>query len=87
MVLELKGCKGYKICVIINSFFVFLILNDSEIIDLLFFGGEYREIIGVFVGLMVLINLKVIRFVKVFVSVNVVIYNFIVIYSDKEGVI
>ena len=44
LALELKGRKGYKIRVITNSLPVFLILNDSETIDLLLLGGEYREV-------------------------------------------
>ncbi|HBL4823040.1 DeoR/GlpR family DNA-binding transcription regulator [Enterococcus faecium] len=50
LALELKGRKGYKIRVITNSLPVFLILNDSETIDLLLLGGEYREITGAFVS-------------------------------------
>ncbi|HFD3543039.1 TPA: DeoR/GlpR family DNA-binding transcription regulator [Enterococcus faecium] len=78
LALELKGRKGYKIRVITNSLPVFLILNDSETIDLLLLGGEYREITGAFVGSMASTNLKAIRFAKAFV---------IATYSDKEGVI
>ena len=79
LALELKGRKGYKIRVITNSLPVFLILNDSETIDLLLLGGEYREVTGAFVGSM--------RFAKAFVSANAVTHNSIATYSDKEGVI
>ena len=47
LALELKGRKGYKIRVITNSLPVFLILNDSETIDLLLLGGEYSDKEGV----------------------------------------
>ncbi|MDV5006622.1 DeoR/GlpR family DNA-binding transcription regulator, partial [Enterococcus faecium] len=87
LALELKGRKGYKIRVITNSLPVFLILNDSETIDLLLLGGEYREITGAFVGSMASTNLKAIRFAKAFVSANAVTHNSIATYSDKEGVI
>ena len=73
LALELKGRKGYKIRVITNSLPVFLILNDSETIDLLLLGGEYREVTGAFVGSMA--------------STNFVTHNSIATYSDKEGVI
>ena len=87
LALELKGRKGYKIRVITNSLPVFLILNDSETIDLLLLGGEYREITGAFVGSMASTNLKAMRFAKAFVSANAVTHNSIATYSDKEGVI
>lgn len=87
LALELKGRKGYKIRVITNSLPVFLILNDSETIDLLLLGGEYREVTGAFVGSMASTNLKAMRFAKAFVSANAVTHNSIATYSDKEGVI
>ena len=87
LALELKGRKGYKIRVITNSLPVFLILNDSETIDLLLLGGEYREITGAFVGSMASTNLEAMRFAKAFVSANAVTHNSIATYSDKEGVI
>ena len=87
LALELKGRKCYKIRVITNSLPVFLILNDSETIDLLLLGGEYREITGAFVGSMASTNLKAMRFAKAFVSANAVTHNSIATYSDKEGVI
>lgn len=79
--------KGHKIRVITNSLPVFLILNNSETIDLLLLGGEYREITGAFVGSMASTNLKAMRFAKAFVSANAVTHNSIATYSDKEGVI
>lgn len=87
LALELKGRKCYKIRVITNSLPVFLILNDSETIDLLLLGGEYREITGAFVGSMASTNLKAMRVAKAFVSANAVTHNSIATYSDKEGVI
>ncbi|WP_195914747.1 DeoR/GlpR family DNA-binding transcription regulator [Streptococcus salivarius] len=79
--------KGHKIRVITNSLPVFLILNNSETIDLLLLGGEYREVTGAFVGSMASTNLKTMRFAKAFVSANAVTHNSIATYSDKEGVI
>lgn len=79
--------KGHKIRVITNSLPVFLILNNSETIDLLLIGGEYREVTGAFVGSMASTNLKAMRFAKAFVSANAVTHNSIATYSDKEGVI
>ena len=79
--------KGHKIRVITNSLPVFLILNNSETIDLLLLGGEYREVTGAFVGSMASTNLKAMRFAKAFVSANAVTHNSIATYSDKEGVI
>ena len=66
---------------------MFLILNDSETIDLLLLGGEYREITGAFVGSMASTNLEAMRFAKAFVSANAVTHNSIATYIDKEGVI
>lgn len=77
--------KGHKIRVITNSLPVFLILNNSETIDLLLIGGEYREVTGAFVGSMASTNLKAMRFAKAFVGANAVTHNSIATYSDKEG--
>ncbi|MFS9004194.1 DeoR/GlpR family DNA-binding transcription regulator [Streptococcus salivarius] len=77
--------KGHKIRVITNSLPVFLILNNSETIDLLLIGGEYREVTGAFVGSMASTNLKAMRFAKAFVGANAVTQNSIATYSDKEG--
>ena len=83
----MKEKSSYEQKTTIRKNFVFLILNDSETIDLLLLGGEYREITGAFVGSMASTNLKAMRFAKAFVSANAITHNSIATYSDKEGVI
>src|SRR5574340_1053322 len=88
LALELKGRKGYKIRVITNSLPVFLILNDSETIDLLLLGGEYREITGSFVGSMASTNLKAMRFALTKALANLIAFKFVeAIEPTKDPVI
>lgn len=77
--------QSRNIRVVTNSLPVFLILNQSQTIDLLLIGGEYRDITGAFVGSMASNNLKTMRFSKAFVSANAVSNSAIATYSDVEG--
>lgn len=74
-----------KLRVVTNSLPVFHLLKDSNNIDLILIGGEYRDITGAFVGSTSIKSLSSLRFSKVFVSANAIRENAISTYSEEEG--
>ncbi len=77
----------HRIRVITNSLPIFDILKDSETIDLILLGGEYRPITGALVGNITQKSLENLSFSKSYVSTNGINHSSIATYSDGEGVI
>ncbi|AIG50708.1 TPA: DeoR/GlpR family DNA-binding transcription regulator [Streptococcus pyogenes] len=77
--------KNRQIRIVTNSLPVFNILQDSETIDLILIGGEYRSITGAFVGSLASQNISSLKFAKAFISCNGIYKNDIATYSETEG--
>lgn len=73
--------------VITNSFPIFTILKDSNSVDLILLGGEYRPVTGAFVGSITQKCVESLSFSKAFVSANGINTKKIATYSESEGLI
>lgn len=73
--------------IITNSLPVFNILKNSQTIDLILIGGEYREVTGAFVGSLAKDNLSKLKFSKAFTATNAVNKDNVATYSENEGTI
>lgn len=73
--------------IITNSLPVFNILKNSQTIDLILIGGEYREVTGAFVGSIARDNLSKLKFSKAFTATNAVNREHVATYSETEGAI
>lgn len=76
-----------KLRIITNSLPIFDILKDSNSVDLLLIGGEYRPITGAFVGSLASNNIESLVFSKAFISANAVYKDTVATYSESEGTI
>ncbi|MGT2807909.1 DeoR/GlpR transcriptional regulator [Streptococcus iniae] len=77
--------KKRHIRIVTNSLPVFQILQESETVDLILIGGEYRSITGAFVGSLAIQNMSSLKFAKAFISCNGVYKNDVATYSETEG--
>lgn len=71
--------------IITNSLPVFNILKQSETVDLILIGGEYRDITGAFVGRIASQMMSTLKFSKAFISCNGIFDNDIATYNEAEG--
>lgn len=71
--------------IVTNSLPVFDILKNSDSIDLILIGGEYRNITGAFVGSLTNQTISTLKFSKAFIGCNGIYQNDIATYNESEG--
>ncbi|MCK1198392.1 DeoR/GlpR family DNA-binding transcription regulator [Streptococcus uberis] len=71
--------------IVTNSLPVFDILKNSDSIDLILIGGEYRNITGAFVGSLTNQTISTLKFSKAFIGCNGIYKNDIATYNESEG--
>ncbi|MBJ8326041.1 DeoR/GlpR family DNA-binding transcription regulator [Streptococcus pacificus] len=80
-----KNLHQRNLRIITNSLPVFNILKDSQTVDLILLGGEYRDITGAFVGSFTNNYVKSLKFSKTFISANAIYKDRVATYSESEG--
>ncbi|MBJ8349713.1 DeoR/GlpR family DNA-binding transcription regulator [Streptococcus zalophi] len=80
-----RELRQRKLRIITNSLPVFNILKDSQSVDLILLGGEYRDITGAFVGSFANNYVKSLKFSKSFISANAIYKDRVATYSESEG--
>lgn len=71
--------------IVTNSLPIFDILKNSDSIDLILIGGEYRNITGAFVGSLTNQTISTLKFSKAFIGCNGIYQNDIATYNESEG--
>lgn len=74
-----------RIRIITNNYSVFEILKQSDSVDVILTGGDFRKNTGALVGPLTNTNLKKLNFTKAFISANGIHNESICTYSIEEG--